>query len=221
MKLNAQRKASLAVLAVAGCALLADRFVLGGGSLGPQSAHASQTDLPAREAPPATPAPASTPARTLASRLAGLDVAPGEDPALFSTPAARLDALAGIPASRQCLFSSPAPWLRTPEPQRSEKPAVRKDDVATLEKILASHRISGVVYDPAGRNSVVFIDGTPRPAGYTFDGVRIIKIDQKGVTFRSSTETLTRNFATPEKQPPQDVQPAQTDVSGDSGHSPV
>lgn len=220
MKLNAQRKASLAVLALAGSALLADRVFVGGGSLGPQSAQASQADLPPSDVP-GSPAPPPAATRTLASRLSTLDVGSGEDPSSFSTPASRLDELAGIPAARQSLFASPAAWLRIPEPVQKEKPVAKKDTSSQLEKILASHRISGIVFDPAGRNSVVFIDGTPRPAGYTFEGVRIIKIEQKGVTFRSSSETITRNFATPENQPPQDHQPAQIDVSGDSGHSPA
>jgi hypothetical protein len=181
MKLTAQRKAAVLVLAVACCALLADRLFLGGGALGPQSARATQglDPAPLTSEAPAQPAPAPTaPVRTLAARLGALAGDAGEPPSLFTTG---------------------AEWIKPPEAPAQES-SIDEPAAPTLAQLLAGRRITGVIFDKGnnGKGSLVFIDGSPRPVGYTFSGVRVAAIDRDGnVTFEYGDQTETRNFTTP------------------------
>ncbi len=113
MKLTRQRKVSLAILAVAGAALAADRFFLDEPVLGPAPATAASTAAPA----PQAGAPAA-PARviTVADRLEGL----------------RANATASLDA-----FGAPADWLpEAPAPEAAEVEKVESETPPVLTGVI-------------------------------------------------------------------------------------
>src|SRR5690606_3177468 len=125
--------------------LAADRVLLGGAALSPQSAMA--TDAPdtsitrtaALESP--TPAPAPSTRRTLAVRLQALRTGGTTDGSTPSTP----------------LFGSEPAWLAPPPPPAAVAPAVPAPPKESIADILARHRVGAVV---AGEpKSLVMVDG--------------------------------------------------------------
>ena len=165
VKWNNQRKAVVAVLALAGAAFCVDRFVLG---YGPRSASAATpieaavdilTSAPSKEAGAATPAVA---ARTvsLAERVASLIPA---DEQGAETPNA---------------FALPAAWanlLRTSEPTPSS-PAAGPPPTTTSGE---SFTLSSVFAAPSGSKSAARINGRLILVGQKINGHELLRLDHE------------------------------------------
>lgn len=159
MKWNTQRKAAVAVLALAGAALCVDRFVLG--SAGPRAAAAveSTADVLA-SAPDATSvAPSST--RSLAKRVAALasDTPGPEFPATT-------DALC-IPASWSSL-------LREPEQSHPAAPGTPSLSISGAPTFTVSSVVLGAHKQPLAAR----IDGTLLSVGQSIRGHKLLRIEK-------------------------------------------
>lgn len=184
MELTLQRKAGLAIAAVAIAALVVDRLTGGADGLGPASARATTAPAP-------TPAPTPTTTPTTAPTTAPTTKGIGSAPAAVSLRT-RLE------ASRSGLgdadaFSVPASWL----PVAPNQPAaVAMTDEARSALLAGQHRLTGV---STGSRQVVLIDGSAYALGTSQRGItlRSIAADGRSVEIESHGVVATLHLDEP------------------------
>ncbi|MBM4109250.1 MAG: hypothetical protein FJ255_10650 [Phycisphaerae bacterium] len=152
----------MAVLGLAGAALLVDRVILGGAS-SPSSASASQEasgEVPSASAAPAAPPHEAPASKTLAAqRLAALD--------------------AGVEIDGADGFAAPAAWA--PARAASATPAAPSVDPSE-NALLSSLRLTSVITSgrPAARiNDRLVLVGMRMP-----DGVELVGVSERSATVR-------------------------------------
>ncbi len=177
MKLSRQRKISLAILALAVSALVADRAFLGGGSTGPEQASgASPARVKARPARPPAP-PATAPPPAVMNALA---------PAAGQSLADRLRDYSqqrGIePSGVRDAFVAAESWR--PKPQVVE-PATRP--AAQAPGFLQKHELMAVITGPKGS---AIVDGKCLHVGQELDGYRLVSVGHRRAVFECDGEQV-------------------------------
>ncbi len=159
MKWNTQRKAVVAVLALAGAALCVDRFVLG--YSGPRAAAAVETTADVIASAPAATSVAPSSALSLAKRVAALAAdAPGPE---FP---ATTDALC-IPASWNSLLS---------EPEQSH-PATPGSPSSAISGV-PTFAVSSVFHGADSSSAAARIDGKLIRVGQSIRGHELLRIEK-------------------------------------------
>lgn len=187
MPLSNKRKLSFAVLGLMVAALGVDRFILGNGAGGPQSAAASTPDqlVPSPSVPLASVPKAARPERSIALRLADLRES------LPDTDNRGVD-----------LFHATPEWLIPPP--APEAPVVKETApvVDLLKDFASKHRLTSVML--GGNTSMVVIDGIYVKQGEVFAGLRLTKVERGAATFEEGGKfvRLTVDSTTDQPTPP-------------------
>ncbi len=163
MAWNPQRKVYVSVLALAGAALIVDRFFLGASSVsGPAPAAASQEF--------------AVPQRTAAEKIQQ----PTKDEPIAGDLAARLEALRQPGDTGDlfyCGFAPPRAQLDAPAP-------VEAAPAFDTEAFIASHPLSAVMRGNGG--SLAVIGKRVLRVGDTLDGLTLVRIENQSAVFEGA-----------------------------------
>lgn len=176
MKLSKRQKSGVAVLAIALLALVADRALLGGGSV-PAGASASSNEAPAEYIPGAVDPPdpnLEPPTIRLAQRLE----------TLWSER--NLDR-----SQARNVFSLPASWLADVRPATPvDRPPPEQDAVTVFT---TNHQLRGVLITDQAR--CVTVNDHVLRLGDELDGFKLVAIEEDSATFEADGRQVSLRLA--------------------------